>query len=274
MSASSSEVSDAQQTTTLFCIACGTEREQTLEDLVLPVEDDAFADRKIARCPTCDLTTAWPMPSDQELRTFYASLQHGVRTDRPLLRLPLRLWRAKRDADLRRLLRSTAPGKDATILDVGTGSGRLLRVARAAGYRNLIGTDFSQVNVETLRKDGFDAREGSFDDVGLADGSIDVVWASHVVEHMRDPVAFLDAVGRLLSPEGRLVVHLPSSTSLRARTGTSTWHHVNPPGHLWGFSPRSFRSLLERNGYTVDRLGNSLTVCELIAVARPDRTGS
>ena len=215
----------------MTCIACGLEQEHQLFDLVLPLEDEAFADRRIARCPSCDLASARPMPTDEELARFYTNLQHGVRSDRPLLRLPLRLWRAKRDADLLSLLQSVAD-LESLILDVGSGSGRLVRTARNAGYQRLVASDYSTVNVELLAADGFDARNGSIDDIGIEPGSLDVVWASHVIEHMRDPLAFLASVRRLLAPEGRLVVLLPSSTSLRARTKTSTWHHVNPPGHL------------------------------------------
>ena len=248
------------------CIACGRRREHRLGPLQLPVDHPAYADHLIARCSECGLTSAWPRPSEQDLKEAYADVPHVVRRESGLA---ASLWRSYRDGARLRLLKSVAP-EGSTILDVGTGAGLILRVAKGVRGWTLIGTDYSERNVEELRNLGFDARVGMIDDVGLQPKSIDVVWASHVIEHMRDPVGFLESVRSVLKPGGKLVAILPSSRTMRARTATSTWHLVNPPGHLWGFSPATFRSLLTRNGFRIERLFQSIPVCEMLAIAHPE----
>lgn len=253
-----------------LCIACGAERDHLLEPLQIPVENPAYANHLIARCTVCGLNSAWPRPGDPELRAAYARVRH-----KPIVKgtSPIgAAWRSYRDRSRVRLLERVAPrSRGGLVVDVGCGEGMFMRAVGNADWR-LIGTDYSEVNVEGLLADGFDARVGMLEDVGLEEGSVDVIWASHVIEHMNDPVRFLQSARRYLKPEGALVAILPSSTTLRARTGTSTWHLVNPPGHLWGFSPRTFRALLERNGFVVERLYNSIPVCEMTCVARPDRS--
>ncbi len=251
------------------CIVCGVEREHILEPLQLPVDHPAYANHLIARCLACNLESAWPRPSEQDLKEAYADEPHIVRRESGLSAL----WRSYRDGARLRLLKSVAE-EGATILDVGTGAGLLLKVARGKNRWNLIGTDYSERNIEALKGDGFDARVGMIDDVGLEPGSVDVVWASHVIEHMRDPVGFLRSVRSILKPGGVLVAILPSSRTLRARSGTSHWHLVNPPGHLWSFNPETFRSLLTRNGFVVERLFQSIPVCEMLSLSRPATSAS
>lgn len=252
-----------------LCIACGEEREHLLEPLQLPVADPAYAKHLIARCAACGLHSAWPRPDDRDLREAYARVRHEpiVKGTSPIGAA----WRRYRDRSRLRLLEQVAPSSHGgLVVDVGCGEGMFMRAVAGKG-RHLVGTDYSEVNVEGLVADGFDARVGMLEDVGLQEGSVDVIWASHVIEHMNDPVGFLESVRRYLKPDGTLVAILPSSTTLRARTGTSTWHLVNPPGHLWGFSPGTFRALLEGNGFAVERLYNSLPICEMVCVARPSQ---
>lgn len=246
------------------CIACNAVRRHTLLPLALPVEDSDYADHLIASCHVCGLHSAYPMPTDDDLRRAYAQVLHtaNVKADTALGKQ----WRDYRDRGRMNVLRSVAPS--GTIVDVGTGEGMFMRAARAAGNWMLVGTDYSEVNVERLRADGFDARLGTLEGVGIEPGSVDVVWASHVIEHMIDPVAFLQTVWRYLKPGGALVVFIPSQTTMRARTGTSSWHHVNPPGHLWSFRPETFRPVVERSGFAITTLRNSLVICEMICVAR------
>ena len=246
------------------CIGCGEETSHTLGPLQLPVDDPEYGDHLIASCARCGLDSAWPRPTEEDLKRAYQNVPHVVRSEGGVASI----WRNYRDGARLRLLKRVAP-EGGTILDVGTGAGLLLKAARGVRQWQLIGTDYSVHNVEALQADTFDARVGMIDDVGLEPESVDVVWASHVMEHMRDPVEFLDSVRRVLKPDGRLVAITPSSKTLRARTGTSTWHLVNPPGHLWGFNPENFRSIIEQNNFRVERLFQSVPVCEMIAIARP-----
>ena len=246
------------------CISCGVTGTHLLQTLVLPVEAPEYASHLIACCGNCGLHSAFPMPTDEELRQAYADRLHSANVTADSLLG--KLWRSYRDRGRIGLLRSVTPG--GTVVDVGTGAGLFLRAARRHGNWRLIGTDYSRVNVEELVSDGFDVRMGTLDGVGIEPESVDVIWASHVIEHMVDPPAFLATVIHYLKPGGALIAFVPSETSLRSRLKTSTWHYVNPPGHLWGFRPGTFRNLVERNGLRVEKLRNSLAVCELVCVAR------
>ncbi len=113
----------------------------------------------------------------------------------------------------------------------------------------------------------------------LPHASFDFVLARHSVEHVPDPFGFVANIARLLRPGGVLQIETPNVHSieqlchpaiiavnfgiLRSSNPsmpalTVAWHAVrksmsgvNPPKHLWGFTPRAMRILLEAAGLEV-----------------------
>jgi hypothetical protein len=65
------------------------------------------------------------------------------------------------------------------------------------------------------------------------------VTASHVIEHVVDPRAFLGDALACLRPGGRLVVITPNARSLGHRWFGRDWHALDPPRHLTVYSPKA-----------------------------------
>ena len=63
----------------------------------------------------------------------------------------------------------------------------------------------------------------------------------------------LEAVRRLLGPNGRLVVEVPNFGSWQARLGGPDWFHIDVPRHLLHFDRRALEGVLERAGFVVER---------------------
>lgn len=80
--------------------------------------------------------------------------------------------------------------------------------------------------------------------------TVDAVLASHVIEHLPDPVGFLQSVERLLAPGGRLVLAVPDMRScfdlLRAPTTTGALLEA----HVLGAGRHSLRSLFDFVAYS------------------------
>jgi 2-polyprenyl-3-methyl-5-hydroxy-6-metoxy-1,4-benzoquinol methylase len=124
-----------------------------------------------------------------------------------------------RDAFLRKIIEHHVPAdRGVRILDLGCGSGALLRCCRDAGYRALEGIDISPEQTRAAHRLGLDCvREG--DILGFLQaapaGCYDVVFALDVLEHFsRDEVLdVLAAVARVVRPGGRFIVHVPNGES-------------------------------------------------------------
>ena len=78
----------------------------------------------------------------------------------------------------------------------------------------------------------------------FATGTVDVVFASHVLEHVRDLVVALREIRRVLRPGGFLVAWVPYG-----------WKHAENPFHVRVWTERTVRYLVPSEGNTdCDRL--------------------
>ncbi|HUR80975.1 MAG TPA: methyltransferase domain-containing protein [Thermoanaerobaculia bacterium] len=146
-----------------------------------------------------------------------------------------------------RLLRKHAPGP--RLLDIGYGSGYLLRTARAHGFQ-VYGVETSRARTAEL-----DAMFGSHLAVAhlgsdlLPWGSFDAIVMTHVLEHLGDPNAALRQIAQALNPGGVLYLAVPDSESWQFRIFGKEWDAVNPVAHYQFFNERSLTRALREAGF-------------------------
>jgi ubiquinone/menaquinone biosynthesis C-methylase UbiE len=110
------------------------------------------------------------------------------------------------------LLGSLRPGVD--VLDVGCGPGTItLDIAELVAPGRVLGVDAAEDVVAQAEKLGCERQvpnlsfsQADVYDLGLEDGSFDVVHAHQVLQHLRHPVAALGEMRRVLRPGGVLGV--------------------------------------------------------------------
>lgn len=148
---------------------------------------------------------------------------------------------------LGQLLEELRCDPNARLLDLGCGSGGVGSwLARELGAR-LVGVDFSPRAVELARNrvgeflpaERSDFRIGDFVDTGLDDESVDLVVSIDALIMAPDVNASLKEVWRVLVAGGTLVF-----TTRDAERDSPRWEVVGP----------QWRSALERNGFSVDRV--------------------
>ena len=236
------------------CLACGSPQATTLftgTDRLYHTTTRQFA---VVRCSACGLLRLDPLPSPEELRTFYPDnywfapdQTTASRLEETYRRIVLRdhvqfVSQALRD--------STARGP---LLDVGCGGGLFLGLMRERGQR-VIGLDFSaQAAGIAWRRQLVPAAVGDFERTPLRPGSFAGVTMFHVMEHLYDPRAYLRIARELLAPDGRLVVQVPNAASWQARLLGSAWNGADVPRHLINFRDTDLVQMLEAAGFEVLR---------------------
>ncbi|MGB2607351.1 MAG: methyltransferase domain-containing protein [Candidatus Sulfotelmatobacter sp.] len=132
------------------------------------------------------------------------------------------------------LLRMRAPG--ARLLDIGFGQGWIVQLARSYGFE-AYGTESSPILVKQLRPQFGDrlhlVTPGNGD---LPWNGFDAVVISHVLEHLEDPVGFLDKVYKIMNPDGVLYVAVPDIESLHFQLFGKKWEIISPLAHFQYFS--------------------------------------
>jgi SAM-dependent methyltransferase len=179
-----------------------------------------------------------PGPVTTFVRKLRASLLYGDTGRRSGLPIPGPSYHA--------WFRRTGVGLDSRILDVGSGSGRLLRKLRREGFRDLTGVDpylSREVDLPGLRMRSCQVSE--------MDGSFDLVMLHHSLEHIPDQVGTLREVARLARPSGKVLVRIPVADSWAWRHYGIDWVQLDAPRHLYLHTRRSLATLAEKAGLRI-----------------------
>jgi len=108
--------------------------------------------------------------------------------------------------------RAAGPGPFERVVDLGTGSGRMLALL-AARARTAVGLDLSQQMLNIARRnvaqaglDKVELRHGDIFATRLPEQSADLVVVHQVLHYLTDPVAAVAEAARLVAPGGRLLI--------------------------------------------------------------------
>lgn len=96
----------------------------------------------------------------------------------------------------------------------------------------------------------------------IDDDEFDVIYATHVLEHLEDVIKIMEELHRILKPGGRLIIETPHYTS---------WNAYTDPTHRRFFGFRSFNYFIE--GTCEERLQYSDVRFKLIHVFLGNRRG-
>lgn len=137
------------------------------------------------------------------------------------------------------------PPPPATILDIGSGDGTLIRQLRHFGYKCF---GFDPYTPADVADDGVTLWGCAICDVP---GSYDVVMSHHSLEHMSDPHEFFAEVGRLLKPGGIFVLRLPILPNCIWDTHGTDWPQLDAPRHLFTYTLDSLKILADAYGLKI-----------------------
>lgn len=128
------------------------------------------------------------------------------------------------------------------LLEIGPGAGMFAHLAARSGFS----VETIEMNERSARfiQDVLGIRTHHTDDeiAALAKCKVfDVIAMWHVVEHVRNPVALLEAAAKKLARGGILVVATPNPGALQFRLLRGRWAHLDAPRHLFLIPAQALR---------------------------------
>lgn len=137
-----------------------------------------------------------------------------------------------------------------TLLDIGPGKGVFTKFFLELGFRvtcvdvdRTLENEFAKMGSVLLTSDLRDTR------LPLEDGSMNVIWCSHVIEHVPDSHKFLGECHRVLAEGGSIVIRTPDLK----RVKFDFWHD---PTHVHPFIKVSLQKALALADFTPVLLSN------------------
>ncbi|MFP3089019.1 class I SAM-dependent methyltransferase [Treponema sp. TIM-1] len=209
-------------------------------------------------CRGCGLVQINPQPLDQTVMSRYREdygesyLSYELANEVSFLRLQ---ELALEDAGFYEWEKSLNLSKKPfpKVLDVGCATGSLLTLLRGRGWQ-VRGVEISTPQAEYARaKRGLDVRVLPLEKNNFPENEFTLVLASHLIEHLNDPAAFVGEVYRILSPGGLFLVTTPNIAGFQARFFKGRWRSAIFD-HLYLFSVKTLSQLLLQTGFGVERV--------------------
>jgi len=234
-------------------------REQNCPGCLGPALYPILGKEFLSRCSDCGLVFDNPRPSADAITAFYSQESQYDGWIRELEDRN-RLW-ARR---IRKMRRHRIPG---SLLDVGTGIGQFLSMARTE-YSTVQGTEVSSTAIQHAKRlYELEILQGTIESLHIGQ-QFDNVTAFHVLEHVHRPLEFLKCCNQLLKPRGRLFLAVPNDIeALDARIGRFSLVPIKLPTpeiHLSHFTVKSMAKLLHLSDFElIDLSLDPFWVCSL-----------
>lgn len=133
------------------------------------------------------------------------------------------------------------------VLDVGAGTGALIKTLQKKGFKNVKGTDLYP-KVDFVKK-------GLITDIKFKKETFNTVLSTEVIEHLTDEQIDkgLEEINRVLMKQGKFIFSVPFNENLELNTYTcphcsGRFHKVR---HLQSFDKNRIKHLLENKGFRI-----------------------
>lgn len=139
----------------------------------------------------------------------------------------------------------------ASILDVGCGSGRLIKQMYLCGYKHVSGID--PFIKEDIDFHGLKILKKDVRDITPKD-KYDVIMLHHSFEHMEAQHETLSAIYDILSPNGYLIIGIPLCDGFAFRKYKENWFQIDAPRHFFIHSVKSMSLLAQAKGFDIENI--------------------
>jgi SAM-dependent methyltransferase len=174
-------------------------------------------------------------------------------------------WYAERRWILRKVLRDLPP--TGTALDVGAAGGGNTRVLRDLGW-HAVAVEYGETGAAVAQSRGLPVFRADAQCLPVRSGSVGLVTALDVIEHLPDDKASLAEMHRVLRPGGRLLIAVPADPRLWSA-------HDEAVGHVRRYERQELEDVVLGAGFAIERLWSwNVLLRPVVARRRSSSEGS
>jgi 2-polyprenyl-3-methyl-5-hydroxy-6-metoxy-1,4-benzoquinol methylase len=221
---------------------------------ILSAKDNTVSQENfvIAECIACSLRFTQDVPGVDSISLYYKSEDYisHTNTSKGLIN---RLYQSVRKRTLKqkkKLVEKATGVQKGSLLDVGSGTGAFANEMKQSGWQVTAlepDDDARKVGKELYNID----LEDSSRFYQLPEFSYDAITMWHVLEHVHDLQGYITKLKSLLKKNGKLFIAVPNYTSKDAAVYKEYWAAYDVPRHLYHFSPKSMKVLMEKHGLKI-----------------------
>lgn len=209
------------------------------------IEENGY---KAVQCSQCGLIYVSPRPSLNDIHNLYAhDSAHQSACDHISADFLSRLY-AKHNL---KILKSFL--KNGAILEIGAGAGYFSHEAQKTGFEPYA-IEFNPIQSNYIRRElKIPCEEKPLGPSTFGDRIFDAVYHCNVISHFFDPVSEFNKINQKLKEGGYLVFETGNLGDVDYKY-FKYFHHFSLPDHLFFFSTRNLRDLLQKTGFELIRI--------------------
>lgn len=229
------------------CIVCQSNRFEIQHDNLFDREYSVKGIFSFQKCTECGLMIIDPMPSVEDLRSYYPFDYHGFTTsERGIVSVLYRIVNLLRFREYIKLA-----GVKGRILDVGCADAPYFDLLKKKHPQiSITGVEFKEEIAEKGRKKGRDIITGTIMDIHKKE-TFDLIIMNNLIEHVTDPAREMKKAYALLKSNGHVLLETPNTDSWDHRIFKKYWGSLHVPRHTYLFSMRSIKQLVDRSGFQI-----------------------
>ncbi|MBR9705525.1 class I SAM-dependent methyltransferase [Candidatus Pacearchaeota archaeon] len=216
------------------CNLCGSNNLKPVlktKDYRFQIDNKLF---QIVKCKNCDLKFLNPRPNEKEIKKYYPD---DIKWEKE---------EPKVQNEKYSIIKNLKKGK---ILDIGCAKGEFLSFLKNKGY-DVYGVEPS-ADSKIAEKKGIKVKNSISD---FKKNFFDIITMWQVIEHLHNPNETLKKINHLLKKDGNLVISTLNMESSEAKFFKKHWFHLDIPRHLYFFSPKTLKKLLQKNGFKIIKI--------------------
>lgn len=194
-------------------------------------------------CKRCGLCMTNPRPTAEANALFYSQLYNKFHKREATLDLGsdyVKRSRKQAQPRVELLSRYLDPQQSFKVFEIGAGVGQFQVAARERTKWQVSGLEPGNEQSALCKQQGLDVTQAFFQDMPLADESLDAVVSFHVLEHVDSPARFIRHANRVLKPGGILHLEVPNLS----RWGEGRLSDFLQFPHLYNFTALTLRNYL------------------------------
>ncbi|MBA4184383.1 MAG: class I SAM-dependent methyltransferase [Acidobacteria bacterium] len=222
------------------CPLCYSERRET--------SYGQFGEHKIMRCQDCQAHYLYPRLTESAMRRFYTNDNYFEGGDSGYSDTSYADQEGALSSTFKRLMRNLHKRKltGGSLLEVGCGYGYLLEEANEY-FSHRVGTDFSPQGVRLASAKADEVYEGGIEQIPVA-AKFDCVIATHVIEHVYQPLEFVKQLISHTEPSGTVILAAPDMGGMLRKVMGHRWPSFKIPEHVVYFDAVTLSALMRRAG--------------------------
>lgn len=136
------------------------------------------------------------------------------------------------------------------ILDIGSGTGRLLYSMQRSGFTDLLGIDpyisndiLGEKGLKILKTNIFQLHE-----------KFALIMLHHSFEHMDKPLEVMQKLAELIEDDGIILIRIPVTGGFAWRKYRENWYQLDAPRHIFIHSIESMRILSKKSNLEISNI--------------------